>query len=78
MPEEIAYCKMHGLGNAIVVVDLRGRGQLFTAAQVRRIAANPRSRSAKLRAAERNAAPAVGGAVTGLRLPSLAEIARPR
>jgi diaminopimelate epimerase len=44
MPEEIAYCKMHGLGNAIVVVDLRGRGQLFTAAQVRRIAANPRSR----------------------------------
>jgi 16S rRNA (cytosine1402-N4)-methyltransferase len=42
------------------------------------VAANPRSRSAKLRAAERNAAPAVGGAVTGLRLPSLAEIARPR
>jgi 16S rRNA (cytosine1402-N4)-methyltransferase len=40
--------------------------------------ANPRSRSAKLRAAERNASPAVGGAATGLRLPSLAEIARAR
>jgi diaminopimelate epimerase len=44
MPEEIAYCKMHGLGNAIVVVDLRERSQVFTAAQVRGVAANPRSR----------------------------------
>jgi 16S rRNA (cytosine1402-N4)-methyltransferase len=38
------------------------------------VESNPRSRSAKLRAAERNAAPAVGGGSTGLRLPSLAEV----
>jgi 16S rRNA (cytosine1402-N4)-methyltransferase len=42
------------------------------------VAANPRARSAKLRAAERNNAPAVGGAATGLRLPSLAEVTRAR
>jgi len=44
------------------------------------IARNPRARSAKLRAGERNDAPAHGGGIDTLlpRLPTLSEILRPR
>lgn len=35
----IPFVKMNGLGNAIVVVDLRASGKVFTAAEVRAIAA---------------------------------------
>jgi 16S rRNA (cytosine1402-N4)-methyltransferase len=40
------------------------------------IAANPRARSAKLRAAERTDAPSAAGAIPLLRLPSLADLLR--
>jgi diaminopimelate epimerase len=43
MPEQIAFHKMHGLGNAIVVVDLRAHALVFTPAQVRAVAARRRS-----------------------------------
>lgn len=43
MPAPIAYRKMNGLGNEIVLVDLRGRTHTFTPEAVRAIAANPRS-----------------------------------
>jgi 16S rRNA (cytosine1402-N4)-methyltransferase len=39
---------------------------------------NPRARSARLRAAERTAAPAAAGAETGIELPTLADIVRGR
>lgn len=40
----IALHKMNGLGNEIVVVDLRGTKRVFTADEVRRIAGEPRWR----------------------------------
>jgi diaminopimelate epimerase len=39
----IRYAKMNGLGNEIVVVDLRGSGKRFTAEEAAAIAAAPRS-----------------------------------
>ena len=39
----LRYRKMNGLGNAIVVVDLRGSAKVFTAAEAAAIAAVPRS-----------------------------------
>lgn len=39
----IAFTKMNGLGNEIVVVDLRGSRKVFTAAEAQAIAAAPRS-----------------------------------
>jgi diaminopimelate epimerase len=39
----IPYRKMNGLGNEIVVVDLRGSRKVFTADEARTIAENPRS-----------------------------------
>jgi diaminopimelate epimerase len=43
MADAIAFHKMNGLGNEIVVVDLRGRSHLFSSAQVRAIAAEEQS-----------------------------------
>ena len=40
----IRYAKMNGLGNEIVVVDLRGSGKRFTAAEAAAIAAVPHTR----------------------------------
>ena len=40
----IPFIKMNGLGNEIVVVDLRGSSKVFTAAEAAAIAARPRSR----------------------------------
>jgi diaminopimelate epimerase len=40
----IRYAKMNGLGNEIVVVDLRGTGKRFTASEAAAIAAAPRTR----------------------------------
>jgi diaminopimelate epimerase len=40
----IAFAKMNGLGNEIVVVDLRGRKKQFTSAEAAAIAAQPRGR----------------------------------
>ena len=42
-PATTRYRKMNGLGNEIVVVDLRGSGKVFTEAEARAIAAGPRS-----------------------------------
>lgn len=39
----IAFTKMNGLGNEIVVVDLRGSKKVFSAAEAQAIAAEPRS-----------------------------------
>ena len=39
----IPYAKMNGLGNRILVVDLRGRKKVFTAAEAAAIAAEPRT-----------------------------------
>jgi diaminopimelate epimerase len=44
MPNAIAFHKMNGLGNEILVVDLRGRPRTFTAGEARAIAARPQSR----------------------------------
>jgi diaminopimelate epimerase len=44
MATGIPFRKMNGLGNEIVMVDLRGRQHTFRADEVRKIAANPRSR----------------------------------
>jgi diaminopimelate epimerase len=44
MATGIPFRKMNGLGNQIVMVDLRGRQHTFRADEVRKIAANPRSR----------------------------------
>jgi diaminopimelate epimerase len=40
----IAFAKMNGLGNEIVVVDLRGSKKQFTASEAAKIAAQPRGR----------------------------------
>lgn len=40
----ISYVKMNGLGNEILVVDLRGRRTILTSSQVRAIAAEPETR----------------------------------
>jgi diaminopimelate epimerase len=40
----LAFAKMNGLGNEIVVVDLRGSKKQFTATEAARIAAQPRAR----------------------------------
>jgi diaminopimelate epimerase len=40
----IPYVKMNGLGNEILVVDLRGRRTRLTTSQVRHVAAEPRAR----------------------------------
>lgn len=40
----LPYVKMNGLGNEIVVVDLRGSSKVFGAAEVAAIAARPRSK----------------------------------
>ena len=42
-PSGIPFLKMNGLGNEIVVVDLRGTSKVFTADEAARIAASPRS-----------------------------------
>jgi len=42
-PATTRYRKMNGLGNEIVVVDLRGSGKVFTEAEARAIASGPRS-----------------------------------
>lgn len=42
-PAHIDFVKMNGLGNEIVVVDLRGSRKVFTADEAAAIAANPRS-----------------------------------
>ena len=42
-PGSIAFVKMNGLGNEIVVVDLRGSTKIFTAKEAAAIAARQRS-----------------------------------
>ena len=37
----IAFSKMHGLGNEILIVDLRGKSKIFSAGEVREIAEAP-------------------------------------
>ncbi len=44
MSKGIPFGKMNGLGNEIVIVDLRGSSHVFDAAQARAIAARPASR----------------------------------
>jgi diaminopimelate epimerase len=44
MSSATPFAKMNGLGNEIVVVDLRGNARVFTAGEVRAIAARPASR----------------------------------
>jgi diaminopimelate epimerase len=44
MSSATPFAKMNGLGNEIVVVDLRGSARVFTAGEVRAIAARPASR----------------------------------
>jgi diaminopimelate epimerase len=44
MSSAIPFAKMNGLGNDIVMVDLRGSRRMFNAAEVRAIAARPASR----------------------------------
>jgi diaminopimelate epimerase len=44
MANGIAFAKMNGLGNEIVMVDLRGSNRVLDAAQARAIAARPASR----------------------------------
>ncbi len=43
MSSAIPFAKMNGLGNEIVLVDLRGRRHVFTAGEARSIAARPQS-----------------------------------
>lgn len=43
-PAPIAFRKMNGLGNQIVIVDFRGSKRVFTADEVRAIASAPRTR----------------------------------
>jgi diaminopimelate epimerase len=43
-PATLPYVKMNGLGNEIVIVDLRGKSKVFTADEVVAIAADRRSR----------------------------------
>jgi diaminopimelate epimerase len=43
-PDPIAFAKMNGLGNEIVVVDLRGSRKQFTTTEAAAIAAQPRGR----------------------------------
>jgi diaminopimelate epimerase len=43
MPAPLPFRKMNGLGNEIVVVDLRGRKEVFTAAAARAVATQPQS-----------------------------------
>ena len=40
---DIAFRKMNGLGNEIVVVDLRGSSKIITEAEAQKVAASPRS-----------------------------------
>ena len=42
-PCELTYAKMNGLGNEIVVVDLRGKSKIFTPSEVQAVAAERRS-----------------------------------
>ncbi|HXF53756.1 MAG TPA: diaminopimelate epimerase [Hyphomicrobiaceae bacterium] len=49
----LAYVKMNGLGNEIVVADLRASERVVTAAEVRRIAADPRTHFDQLMALHR-------------------------
>src|SRR5204862_8336750 len=44
MPDALPFRKMNGLGNEIVVVDLRGRKEAFTAAGAHAVAGRPASR----------------------------------
>ena len=44
MSRDIPFAKMNGLGNEIVLVDLRGSTHVFTAGEARAIAARPQSR----------------------------------
>ena len=44
MSRAIPFAKMNGLGNEIVLVDLRGSTHVFTAGEARAIAARPQSR----------------------------------
>ena len=44
MPDTLPFRKMNGLGNEIVVVDLRGRKKVFTTAAARAVAERPASR----------------------------------
>jgi diaminopimelate epimerase len=44
MSEPLPFTKMNGLGNEIVVVDLRGRSETFTTAAARAVAQRPISR----------------------------------
>jgi len=55
--DTLAYVKMNGLGNEIVVVDLRASDKVFTAAEVRRIAADPRTHFDQLMALHRPRTP---------------------
>jgi diaminopimelate epimerase len=48
--ETLHFVKMNGLGNEILVVDLRGRAKVMSAAEVRAIAADQRSRFDQLMA----------------------------
>ena len=41
--DPIAFIKMNGLGNKIVIVDLRRQARIFSAAEAQAIARNPRS-----------------------------------
>ena len=43
MPATLPFRKMNGLGNEIVVVDLRGRKEAFTPAAARAVAERPES-----------------------------------
>ena len=43
MPANLPFRKMNGLGNEIVVVDLRGRKEAFTAAAAHAVAERPAS-----------------------------------
>lgn len=51
------YLKMNGLGNEIVVVDLRGRSERITAEEARAIASGPRTRFDQLMAIHDPATP---------------------
>jgi diaminopimelate epimerase len=44
MSNAIPFRKMNGLGNAILLIDMRGSARLFTAAETRAIAARPETR----------------------------------
>jgi diaminopimelate epimerase len=44
MSNAIPFCKMNGLGNEILLIDMRGSARLFTAAETQAIAARPETR----------------------------------